>query len=94
MYEADHKILQKKLFHKWKTWWTVRKSFWKKIKTLKSTHKILKLHKKLFKIWSFITVQLWLDKTELTVFMHKKKCWAFSSSTAFVSEAERYQSML
>jgi len=33
---------------------------------------MLKLYKKLFKIQNFIVIQLQLNKTELTVFLHKK----------------------
>ena len=44
----------------------------KKIKISKSTHKMLKLYKKLFKTWNFIVIQLQLDKIKLTVFCIKK----------------------
>ena len=72
MWNRSLNCAKKKLFHKWKTWWAARKFLWEKIKTSKSTHKMLKLYKKLFKTWSFIVIQLWSDKTKLAAFLHKK----------------------
>jgi len=44
---------------------------------------MLRLHKKLSKIQSFITIQLQSSKTKLTAFLHQKKMPDFLSSDCF-----------
>ena len=81
--EHTAEFCKKKLLHKWKTQWAIRKLFWKEIKTIKLTCRMLKLYKKLFKIQSFIVIQLWSDKTELMTFLHKRKISDFLFSDCF-----------
>ena len=44
---------------------------------------MLKLHKELSKTQNFIIIQLQSDKTELTVFLHKKKIFDIFFSDCF-----------
>ena len=71
---------KRELLCRWKTQWAVRKSLWEKIETSESTHKMLRLHKGLFKAQSFIAIQLQSGKTGLTAFLHQRKVPGFSSS--------------
>ena len=50
---------------------------------------MLKLYKRLFKIQSFIVIQLQLDKTELTAFLHKKKMSDFFFSDYFCRQSRK-----
>ena len=46
-----------------------------------------KMHQKLSKTWSFIMIQLWSDKTELTAFLHQKKMSDFLFSDCFCRQS-------